>query len=1297
MAGRTLSFWLDPLHRPCPRPRSTRKPRVGIEEFEERQLLNGTIGIPALLDFGRGNSPVAPGAVKITPVAYTTTLGYGWEYVSSIRAIDRGTGDPLIRDFHRGTSGTFLLDLPNGSYQVSAVLGDPQNPLDRVDILAEGRVVAGNLTAAAGQTARPSFQVDVTDGQMRLQLIDRGGANPYFSLAALNIEPAGPVSPPSADAGPDRAALEGQAVSFAGSAGGQSSLSYAWDFGDGATTIGTLTPSHTYADNGTYTVTLRATDAAGQTAQDTAVVTVGNVAPSASASGPYAGASGLTIAFSSTVTDPSPADRAAGFTYLWDFGDGATSTQQAPGHAYTRAGSYTVRLTVRDKDGGTTTVQTTALVNVPAPLTVNAGPDRTANEGSGVSFSATITGGAGPLSYAWNFGDGSPAASAPTPSYAFLDNGVYTVMLTVTDALGATAQDTLVVAVANVAPTGVSVGGPYTLQPGTPLTFAPTGTDPSVIDLVSPFTVVWNFGDGGTLTQVTPATTYTSPSHTYAAPGAYTVSLTATDKDGGSTSASGTVTVTAPTPPPAPPGSEITTPWGDRIPHFGANPTITSITSGSWSSAGTWSLGRLPVAGDVVAIRSGNTVTYDLVSDAALKTVSIESGGRLLFRTDINTRLTVSNLLVLEGGELQIGTSSGPVPLGIRAEVIIPDLPLDRTADPESWGNGLIGLGKVTMHGAVKSDTWQRLAVEPRAGQTTLTLAQPVSGWRPGDRVVLPDTRELAWAERGTAFVGQWELLTIASVSADGRVITLSSPLRYDHLGARNGNGAQELLPHVGNTSRNVVVKSQNATGNRGHAVFTNRAEVDVRYAAFSGLGRTTNSPDDNTTFGTGRVVTRLGTNQEGRYPVNFRHLMGPAAASPSGYQFTFAGNSVLCPLTPMPFRWGVTIHDSHYGLIKDNVIYNWAGAGLMTVDGSESYNVIERNLVVRVDGTGTDMDRGRNGAGFWISGPNNYVRHNVASTVYSPGGYQHHGFDLNFRMLGNVRVPAYRGASTAVAGQYTTLNVNRTPVLQFEGNEAYGAISIGVSWWWVNFDGNTAAAIGAGAGTLRNFTTWSFYSAGAYGYESNGLTVDGLTIRGKGTPSTSGVMFSDYFTGSFTLRNANIQGTHFGFTPSTYTTGTQTIQNSYLRNLVNVYVSTLWHVSYRSDFLGARRTVVDNVRFDAWGSDPLVAIKTWANVPPAGSMYTLNLVQRDEIFVYNYQQVPGQNFQVYYQEQAAGFVLPQTTYNTDGSPRMCGAPAAGLTNARAWAQYGVALAGAVAAPGAVTRSEFVWGLVRSL
>src|SRR5262249_49417243 len=158
------------------------------------------------------------------------------------------------------------------------------------------------------------------------------------------------------------------------------------------------------------------------------------------------------------------------------------------------------------------------------------------------------------------------------------------------------------------------------------------------------------------------------------------------------------------------------------------------------------------------------------------------------------------------------------------------------TNDPDQFGTGLLCIdGKVTMHGAVKTPTFLRLATEPKKGNTTLSLESPVSGWNVGDGLVIPDTRYIQWNETSsndswTNATNQWEELTIQSISADGKTITLTAPLAYDHLGARDLNGVLNFLPHVGNLSRNVQVDSESPTGTRGHALFTNWADVDIEY-----------------------------------------------------------------------------------------------------------------------------------------------------------------------------------------------------------------------------------------------------------------------------------------------------------------------------------------------------------------------------------------------------------------------------------------------------------------------------------
>jgi hypothetical protein len=87
---------------------------------------------------------------------------------------------------------------------------------------------------------------------------------------------------PLVQAGPDQVVDAGNTVSFSGSFTDPDPLdthTITWDFGDGNTADGTLTPSHMYAAAGTYSVTLTVTDSRGEAGSDTLVVTVENPAP----------------------------------------------------------------------------------------------------------------------------------------------------------------------------------------------------------------------------------------------------------------------------------------------------------------------------------------------------------------------------------------------------------------------------------------------------------------------------------------------------------------------------------------------------------------------------------------------------------------------------------------------------------------------------------------------------------------------------------------------------------------------------------------------------------------------------------------------------------------------------------------------------------------------------------------------------------------------------------------------------------------------------------------------------------
>lgn len=271
-----------------------------------------------------------------------------------------------------------------------------------------------------------------------------------------------PNRPPVAVAGGPYAALEDSTLVFDGSGStdpdGDLPLSYFWDFGDGSSGTG-VSPAHTYATAGTYTVALTVTDAKGLSstpASTTATITGGsNQPPVADAGGPYSGSEGSAVQFDgSRSTDP---DGDLPLAYTWSFGDGASATGMQPTHAYADDGSYTAGLIVKDAANATSANATTTATIANVPPTVQGGADRTVTAGEVFTLSASAADPGiadAPWTYFVGWGDGSQASGsvntlgngiAATHSYATA--GSYTVGIEVTDKDGARGADTVLVTV----------------------------------------------------------------------------------------------------------------------------------------------------------------------------------------------------------------------------------------------------------------------------------------------------------------------------------------------------------------------------------------------------------------------------------------------------------------------------------------------------------------------------------------------------------------------------------------------------------------------------------------------------------------------------------------------------------------------------------------------------------------------------------------------------------------------------------------------------------------------------------
>ncbi|HET8829749.1 MAG TPA: PKD domain-containing protein, partial [Pelobium sp.] len=195
-------------------------------------------------------------------------------------------------------------------------------------------------------------------------------------------------------------------------------------------------------------------------------------------------------------------------TWLWDFGDGSTSTAQNPIHTFTSVGDFTVKLTVVNTTYGCTSF-ITKVVSISAP---------------NADFTATKTFGCGPLTttfndsstgasqWDWDFGDGN-TSTAQNPTHIYSSPGTYNVKLIITASNGCTSTKTR----SNY----IQVIGPDTKFSAN----TTSGNKPLTVNFSNETTAsspivgwLWNFGDGNTSTSQ-------NPTHTYTSAGNYTVSL----------------------------------------------------------------------------------------------------------------------------------------------------------------------------------------------------------------------------------------------------------------------------------------------------------------------------------------------------------------------------------------------------------------------------------------------------------------------------------------------------------------------------------------------------------------------------------------------------------------------------------------------------------------------------------------------------------------------------------------------------------------------------------------------------
>jgi gliding motility-associated-like protein len=290
--------------------------------------------------------------------------------------------------------------------------------------------------------------------------------------------------------------------------------SWEWDFGDGSPRVMTQNPSHTFPALGIYQVMLIVTNGS---CRDSIQIPVHAVDEN-----PDFTADQLAACKTADITFNATTGNASNIvSYDWDFGNGTgTSTTPTITHTYTAAGLYSIRLVTTDINGCTDTAFRSNYIRINGPLANFSATNTNGCSGLVTTFNdlSTTDGTNALVGWYFNFGDGNSQNFTAAPfqhTYTAIDT--FSVSMIVTDAAGCKDSITINNLVLTTDPIP-NFSVPQLSCPGADLHF----NNQTIPGNYGSF---WDFGDGNT-------TNVTSPNHSYALPGIYTVKLFVLDNNG---------------------------------------------------------------------------------------------------------------------------------------------------------------------------------------------------------------------------------------------------------------------------------------------------------------------------------------------------------------------------------------------------------------------------------------------------------------------------------------------------------------------------------------------------------------------------------------------------------------------------------------------------------------------------------------------------------------------------------------------------------------------------------------------